>query len=211
MFESGHRAGRAEHASADADSVAPLFPDTPCVGSPRSELPSPIAVVGNTPSETPTPGPPLATAEPGVRGTDGTDDGDGADDGDAADGDAADDDAADDDAAGTGGADDNTAGLDGTSGADDSAGACASDDADGAVPPEVSPLPRAWVDRHPVAAALEAMVPGPTLVAVLEELEAADLDGAALVEGVAAWERVAGWVVARQGRLIAEMAARQKK
>ena len=97
--------------------------------------------------------------------------------------------------------------TDGSDGADDTDG---SDDTEEEWSPGVVPLPRAWVDRHPVAAALEAMAPGLGLVGVLEELEAGDLDGAALVEAVAGWERVAGWVVARQGRLIAEMARRAR-
>lgn len=98
-------------------------------------------------------------------------------------------------------------GSDDTVGTGDTDG---SDDTDGARSSGGPLLPRAWVDRHPVAAALEAMTPGLGLVGVLEELEAADLDGAALVEAVAGWERVAGWVVARQGRLIAEMARRAR-
>lgn len=65
-----------------------------------------------------------------------------------------------------------------------------------------------WADRHPLAAALEATAPGPRLAERLAGLVAADLDDAALVEGVAAWERVASWVASSQATLLAEMGRR---
>jgi len=62
-----------------------------------------------------------------------------------------------------------------------------------------------WAQRHPRAASLEAAAPGPALVTSLAALEAADLDAETLLEGVAAWERIAAWAVARQAVLVAEL------
>ncbi len=67
-----------------------------------------------------------------------------------------------------------------------------------------------WSVRHPVAAELEGAVPGPRLAARLFGLEPADLDEATLIEGLAAWERVASWAAAGQARMIAELASRRR-
>lgn len=65
-----------------------------------------------------------------------------------------------------------------------------------------------WEELHPLAARLDGAPAGPNLVGVLDGLEAADLDDAALVEGIAAWERVTSWAVPRQAVLVAELARR---
>lgn len=67
-----------------------------------------------------------------------------------------------------------------------------------------------WEVRHRVAAELEESAPGPELAARLDALEPADLDEAALVEGIAAWERVGSWAAAGQARLVAELNSRQR-
>ncbi|WP_199423344.1 HNH endonuclease signature motif containing protein [Actinotalea solisilvae] len=64
--------------------------------------------------------------------------------------------------------------------------------------------------RHRVAAELEESAPGPELAARLDALEPADLDEAALVEGIAAWERIASWAAAGQAWLVAELDGRQR-
>lgn len=60
-----------------------------------------------------------------------------------------------------------------------------------------------------LACVLEAHAPGADLVTLLEGLELRDLSDAALVEGVAAWERITSLAAARQGDLIAELTARR--
>ncbi|HWS59183.1 MAG TPA: hypothetical protein VN257_11630, partial [Actinotalea sp.] len=65
-----------------------------------------------------------------------------------------------------------------------------------------------YVDRHPLAAALEATAPSPTLVDRLHRLEPADCDEVALLEVVAGWQRVAAWVAARQARAVEELVRR---
>lgn len=60
-----------------------------------------------------------------------------------------------------------------------------------------------------MAAVLEAARPGAALALTLEGLEVADVDDAALIETVAAWERLASWAAAGQARAIAELAARR--
>ncbi|WP_182111408.1 HNH endonuclease signature motif containing protein [Actinotalea sp. JY-7876] len=67
-----------------------------------------------------------------------------------------------------------------------------------------------WSMRHRLAAELEEAVPGPELAARLGGLEPADMDDAALIEAVAAWERLASWVAAGQARAIAQLASRPR-
>ncbi|MBX9246200.1 DUF222 domain-containing protein [Actinotalea ferrariae] len=68
-----------------------------------------------------------------------------------------------------------------------------------------------WSVRHRVAAELEEARPGPELAARMAALEPADLDEPALVEAVAAWERLGSWVAAGQARVIAELATRRRR
>lgn len=67
-----------------------------------------------------------------------------------------------------------------------------------------------WAVRHRVAAELEDARPGPALAARMDGLEPADLDEAALIEAIGAWERVASWAAAGQARVIAELAGRRR-
>jgi hypothetical protein len=55
---------------------------------------------------------------------------------------------------------------------------------------------------------LEDVVPGPQLAAVLARIDAADLSDDALVEVVAAWERVRSWAGAVQARALDELTVR---
>src|SRR5665811_1184748 len=55
-----------------------------------------------------------------------------------------------------------------------------------------------WADAHPLAVSLDGARPGPELAATLAALEQAEVDDAALVEAIAAWERLASWATARQ-------------
>src|SRR5665647_2910213 len=48
-----------------------------------------------------------------------------------------------------------------------------------------------WADAHPLAVSLDGARPGPELAATLVALEPAEVDDAALVEAIAAWERLA--------------------
>lgn len=68
---------------------------------------------------------------------------------------------------------------------------------------------RDWASRHPLAADLEVTPPGPGLAFTMAALEPADLDDAALVEAVAAWERLVSWSSAGQARAVAELARRR--
>ncbi|MCB2174635.1 MAG: HNH endonuclease [Actinomycetales bacterium] len=68
--------------------------------------------------------------------------------------------------------------------------------------------PWAWSERHPVAAELEARSASVGLVSRLVELDPAVVDDAALVEGIAGWERAGAWVAGRQARWVAELGAR---
>lgn len=74
--------------------------------------------------------------------------------------------------------------------------------------PRPRPTAASWTDRHPQAATLEAAAPGPELVAELALLVAADADDPALLEGIAAWERVTSWAAAAQATLLAELTRR---
>jgi hypothetical protein len=67
-----------------------------------------------------------------------------------------------------------------------------------------------WGVRHPVAARLAEAPPGVDLVATLAGLDVADLDDAALLEVIAGWERLAGWVVAAQAVAIGELGRRAR-
>jgi len=68
--------------------------------------------------------------------------------------------------------------------------------------------PRDW-DAGGLAAVLDAHAPGAALVALLAGLEPADVSDAALVEAIAAWDRVMSLAAARQGDLIAELTRRR--
>jgi hypothetical protein len=72
---------------------------------------------------------------------------------------------------------------------------------------ESGPPPR-WEERHPVAARLAEAAPSAGLATELGELVPADCDDPALVEVVAAWERVISWATAAQASTIAEMVRR---
>ena len=67
-----------------------------------------------------------------------------------------------------------------------------------------------WAERHPVAARLDGTGPSPELVAALVRLEPADLDDTALIEAMAAWERVVAWSVATQAVIVAELTRRPR-
>ena len=56
---------------------------------------------------------------------------------------------------------------------------------------------------------LEAMAPGPELVELLSGLEPGDLSEVQVLEVIAAWQRVAGWVAHAQGRVVHEHQVRQ--
>lgn len=77
------------------------------------------------------------------------------------------------------------------------------------VPAPVASTPWTWAERHPLATELEHSGPGAALAGRMARLEPADMDDAALVEAVAAWERLASWVAAGQGRAIAELSRRR--
>ena len=65
-----------------------------------------------------------------------------------------------------------------------------------------------YASRHPLAVALEASSPSPSLVARLDALEVADLDDVAVLEVIAGWERTAAWIAARQAVAVAELVRR---
>ncbi|WP_407341678.1 DUF222 domain-containing protein [Pengzhenrongella phosphoraccumulans] len=60
-----------------------------------------------------------------------------------------------------------------------------------------------------IARSLDAAAPGLRLVALLDDLEPAQVSDAALIELVAGWERTGSWVAARQADAIAELARRR--
>lgn len=68
--------------------------------------------------------------------------------------------------------------------------------------------PVQWEQRHPVAARLTEAAPSGGLAQELGELVPADCDDPALVEVVAAWERVVSWATAGQASAVAEMVRR---
>ncbi|RPF26517.1 uncharacterized protein DUF222 [Georgenia muralis] len=70
-------------------------------------------------------------------------------------------------------------------------------------------LPGRFVLVDPVAARLERMVPGPALTAALAGLAVADATDAALVEAVAAHERLISAATAAQARALEELLARR--
>ena len=61
------------------------------------------------------------------------------------------------------------------------------------------------------AEVLDGRDPGLGLVGLLDPLVPGELHEAALVEAIAAWERVGAWAAARQGELIADLAARRER
>ena len=67
-----------------------------------------------------------------------------------------------------------------------------------------------WADAHPLAMSLDGARPGPELAATLAALEPAEVDDAALVEAIAAWERVASWATARQAHAVNELRRRRE-
>jgi hypothetical protein len=77
--------------------------------------------------------------------------------------------------------------------------------AEGPTPPGSRPT---WDDLHPLAALLGRTPAGSDFVRLVAAQEPADVDDAALVELVAAWERVASWAAAHQSAVIAEMLRR---
>ncbi|WP_149204022.1 HNH endonuclease signature motif containing protein [Actinotalea subterranea] len=77
-----------------------------------------------------------------------------------------------------------------------------------AVPTGTLARVQGWVERHPLAASLEAAVPSGALAAGLSSLDLAAIDDVALVEVVAAWERIASWVAAAQATGVAELVRR---
>ncbi|WP_372593277.1 DUF222 domain-containing protein [Actinotalea sp.] len=68
--------------------------------------------------------------------------------------------------------------------------------------------PWVWDERHAVADELERTPGSERLAARMVELDPACLDDEALVEGIAAWERLAAWVAAGQARWVNALAAR---
>jgi hypothetical protein len=77
-----------------------------------------------------------------------------------------------------------------------------------AAQPAVASAPWTWETLHPVSAELELRPASAGLAARLVALEPAAMDGEALVEGVAAWERVGAWAAGQQAQWVAELAAR---
>lgn len=63
--------------------------------------------------------------------------------------------------------------------------------------------------RRELADVLEEAEPGPELAALLAGLEPADVPDAALVEAIAAWDRLASWTAARQARIVSELQRRR--
>ncbi len=70
--------------------------------------------------------------------------------------------------------------------------------------------PWTWEERHPVASELEWCPASAELAARMAELDPADVDEEALVEGIAAWERLAAWAAEGQARWVNELAARAR-
>ncbi len=77
-----------------------------------------------------------------------------------------------------------------------------------AAEPAPPSAPRTWIERHPVAAELEARSASVELVSRLVELDPAAMDDETLVEGIAGWERVGAWVAGQQARWVAELGTR---
>src|SRR5665648_202119 len=67
-----------------------------------------------------------------------------------------------------------------------------------------------WADAHPLAVSLDGARPGPELASTLAALEPAEVDDAALVEAIAAWERVVSWATARQAHAVNELRRRRE-
>src|SRR5674476_908699 len=67
-----------------------------------------------------------------------------------------------------------------------------------------------WADAHPLAVSLDGARPGPELAATLVALEPAEVDDAALVEAIAAWERLVSWATARQAHAVNELRRRRE-
>ena len=69
---------------------------------------------------------------------------------------------------------------------------------------------RPWAERHELAAFLSTMVPGWSAVAYLDSLSEEEMDDAALVEGIGAWDRIQSWVASRQADLVLELVRRPR-
>lgn len=76
-------------------------------------------------------------------------------------------------------------------------------------PEGVDPLPD-WAEAHPLATELEGLTPGARMVERLTSLDPGTMDDAALVEAVAAWDRVASWASARQAVVLNELRHRRE-
>lgn len=70
--------------------------------------------------------------------------------------------------------------------------------------------PPDWADLHPTAAELDGVPPGAQLVTDLLGLRLADEDDAALIEIIAAWERVVSWATGRQADAVNELRRRRE-
>lgn len=67
----------------------------------------------------------------------------------------------------------------------------------------------AWDDAHRLAVELDGTAPGLALARRLSTLIPAEVDDAALVEAIAAWERIASWAAATQAAWINELRRRR--
>ncbi|MCK9794489.1 HNH endonuclease [Isoptericola sp. 4D.3] len=75
-------------------------------------------------------------------------------------------------------------------------------------PPDV--VAAAHADDRPLLALLDTLGPGPELASALASLDEAELDDFAVLEVLAAWERVAAWAQAGSARVLAEMLERTR-
>ena len=74
--------------------------------------------------------------------------------------------------------------------------------------PMGSGAPWTWEERHAIATELEWQAASADLAARLAALDPAAMDDEAVVEGIAAWERVSAWAAGQQARWVAELSAR---
>ncbi|MCV2392901.1 HNH endonuclease [Actinotalea sp. M2MS4P-6] len=71
-----------------------------------------------------------------------------------------------------------------------------------------SRVPWSWAERHPLAAGLDGAPPSAALVAKLVGLDPTALDDEAVLEGIAAWDRVAAWAAWHQAPWVATLVDR---